>query len=88
MRRHPIIGLAVPARHVEDFDVGIGEAQSGAKGGRPRRVARDMNEDRRAALGLARQRARKVSADEGVEAVRRMGENQPLAFDEAGARRV
>ena len=88
MRRHSIVGLAVPSRNVEDFDVGIGETQGGAKGRRPRAVARDMHEDRRMSFRLACERARKIGADESVEAVRRMGENQPFAFDEAGARRL
>ena len=86
MGRDAVIGLAVPAGNVEDFDFGIGEAQRLAERGRARRVARDMDEDRRPALGLARQRAGEIGAEEGVEALGRVGEEKLFALGEARAR--
>ncbi len=74
-----VIGLAVPAGQVENFDEGRGEAQRLAKPSRARRVARDMHEDGRLALGSFRQRAREIAGDEGVEPLGRVGEKQLVA---------
>ena len=77
--RNAVIGLAVPTGQVENFDEGRGEAQRLAKPSGAHRVARDMHEDRRLALGSFRQRAREIAGDEGVESLGRVGEKQLVA---------
>ena len=88
MRRDAVIGLAVPAGNIENFDVRIGEAQRLAESGGAPRVAGDMDEDGGLPFRLARQSAGEIGADEGVEALRRMGEDELLAFGEASSRGV
>ena len=78
-RRDAVIGLAVPAGQVENFDEGRGEAQRLAKLRRARDVPRDMHEDGRLVLGSFRQRAREIAGDEGVEPLGRVGEKQLVA---------
>jgi len=79
MRRNAIIGLTIPARHIEKIEFRRSEAQGLSKTGGARRVAGDMHKDRRPLLGLARQRAGDVGAQKGVEALRRVGKEQLLA---------
>ena len=61
--RHAVIGLAIPAREIEQFEIGGREGKGLLKGARPLPVARDMHEHGRTAMGGTGHHAGEISGD-------------------------
>ena len=76
--RDAVIGLAVPAGQIEDFEKGAQKRSASRNAPNAARRARHARR-RRLALGVGGQRARQIGGDEGVEALGSVGEEEIFA---------
>ncbi len=78
MRRHAVIGQAIPGREFHDRQIGREEGQSARQGRHARPVAADDHEADRRRVRFAGDRARKIRQHQAFGAVRDIRERQLL----------
>ena len=78
VRRHAVVGLAVPGRESQDLDLGRDELQRVLERLLPEAVAGDVDQHRRP-IRRAGERPREVGDDEHVEAVRHARQRRLVA---------
>ena len=79
MRRHPVIGLAVPGRKLQHRQIGREEFQRARQLLHPRAVAADHREADRRRLRPRRDRARQIRDDQAFGALGDIGKGQRAA---------
>ena len=82
MRRHPVIGQAVPGREFQHGDVGREECERARERRHARPVAAHDQEARRRRVGARGDRAREIGDDQPLGAVGDAGERQRAARDQ------
>ena len=88
MRRHPVIGLAVPGRKLHHRQIGREEFQRAGQLLHPRPVAAHHREADRRRLWPRRDRARQIRDDEPFGALGDIGEGQRAAGRQQLRRRL
>ncbi len=79
MRRHPVVGLAVPGRKLQHRQIRCEEFQRAGQLLHPRAVAADHGEADRRRFGPRRHRAREVRDHQTFGALRDIGKGQRAA---------
>ena len=87
VRRHAVVGQAVPGRELQHLDVGREERQRARQRRHPRSVAADHQRARRRRIGPRRDRAGEIGNDQAFGAVGDVGQRQrPVGRQQFGGR--